>query len=95
MIASNSMPVPQKSAAERGSDRARLLDTPEMIEHLAEELRSRGDPCLPREYYLEQVRRQLAGRTGLTGAAARDHVLGRRHIPLQSASVFHAWALRE
>ncbi|MBB6178467.1 hypothetical protein [Pseudorhizobium flavum] len=95
MIASNSMPVPQRTPTERTSERARLLDTPDMIEHLADELRSRSDPCLPKEYYLEQVRRQLAGRTGLTNAAAREQIFGRRHMPLQSASVFHAWALRD
>ncbi len=95
MNASNSMPVPQQALSERSSERARLLDTPELIEHLAEELRSRSDPDLPMEYYREQVRRQLAGRTGLRDASAREQLFGRRNIPLQSASVFHAWALRD
>ncbi len=93
MIASNSMPVPQETASERGSERGRLLDTPEMIEHLAEELRSRGDPCLPREYYIEHVKRQLAGRSGIPGVA-RDQAAS-KIMPLQSASVFQAWALRD
>jgi len=93
MIASNSMPVPQKTSPERGSERGRLLDTPDMIEHLADELRSRGDPCLPREYYIEHVKRQLAGRSGIPGVA-RDQA-GPKNMPLQSASVFQAWALRD
>ncbi len=95
MIAWNDMPVPHKPMAENASERARLMDRPELVERLAKELRLRGDPDLPHEFYVEQVRRQLAGRSGLSGAAAREHVLGTRKMPLQSASVFRAWAMPE
>ncbi|KEQ08877.1 hypothetical protein [Pseudorhizobium marinum] len=95
MIASDSMPVPRKSLPDGGSERGRLMDTPEFVEKLAKELRQRSDPHLPHEFYLEQVRRQLAGRAGLSGTAARDAVLGSRKTPLQSASVFRAWAMPE
>ena len=92
MNALNSMPVPRQHPSERGSERGRLLDTPDMIEHLADELRSRSDPCLPRVYYIEQVKRQLAARSGTLGSA-RDQAVPAH--TLQSASVFQAWALRD
>ncbi|MCJ8519374.1 hypothetical protein ABID21_002409 [Pseudorhizobium tarimense] len=95
MIASNDMPVPQKPMPEGGSERARRIDRPELVERLAKELRLRSDPDLPHEVYVEQVRRQLAGRSGLSGATAREQILGTRKMPLQSASVFRAWAMRE
>jgi len=93
MIASNEMPVPHKPISDGGSDRGRFMDSPELIERLARELRLRSDPHLPHDFYIQQVRRQLAGRSALTGAAAREQVLGTRMMPLQSASVFRAWAM--
>ncbi|MCB5201324.1 hypothetical protein LH464_02380 [Neorhizobium sp. T786] len=92
MNALNSMPVPRQYPSERGSERSRLTDSHDMIEHLADELRSRSDPCLPREFYIEQVKRQLAARSGAPGTA-RDQADPKN--TLQSASVFQAWALRE
>ncbi len=95
MIASNGMPVPHKPMSNGGSDRGRFMDSPELVERLARELRLRSDPDLPHDFYVQQVRRQLAGRSGLSGAAAREQVLGTGRMPLQSASVFRAWAMPE
>ena len=95
MIASKEMPVPRKPMADGGSDRGRLSESTDLIERLAGELRLRSDPHLPDDFYIEQVRRRLAGRSGLSGAAAREHILGSRKMPLQSESVFRAWAMRE
>ncbi len=90
MTASSYRPVPQKTSLENDTGRDQFQDTPEMIEHLADELRSQGDPCLPREFYIEDVKRRLAGRSGVPGTQAAP-----KYMPLQSASVFYAWALRE
>ena len=95
MNALNDMPVSRRPLPDGGLNRARLVDSPELIERLAQELRLRSDPGLPHTFYVEQAKRQLAGRNGLSGAAARDHILGARQMPLQSASVFRAWAMPE
>ncbi|HEV7433973.1 MAG TPA: hypothetical protein VGO22_03750 [Pseudorhizobium sp.] len=93
MIASNDMPVPRKPVLDTASERGRLKGNDDLVERLARELRLRSDPHLPHEFYIEQVRRQLAGRMGVTGAPVGDQILGTRTAPLQSASVFHAWAM--
>lgn len=95
MIASREMPVPRTPVSDGGLDQGRFMDSPELIERLARELRLRSDPDLPQDFYIQQVRRQLAGRNGLSNAAAREHILGTRKMPLQSASVFRAWAMPE
>ena len=95
MIASNSMPMPRLPMSEKGSQPVRLTSTPEHIERLAKELRLRSDPHLPDQFYLEQVRRQLAGRIAVSGTIARDHMPGSNRTQLQSASVFRAWAMPE
>lgn len=95
MIASDSMPVPRKPLPDGGSERARLMNSPELIERLAKELRQRSDPDLPRQFYLEQVKLQLAGRIAVSGVTARDHTPGAPKTQLQSASVFRAWAMPE
>lgn len=94
MIASNGMPVPHKPMPDGGSERGRIMESPELIQRLARELRLRSDPHLPQEFYVEQVRRQLAGRSG-SGSMSKDQILGPRKMPLQSASVFRAWAMPE
>lgn len=95
MIASDSMPVPRKPMSDGGSDRARLMNSPELIERLANELRLRSDPHLPQQFYTEQVKRQLAGRIAVSGATAREHAPRPGQAQLQSASVFRAWAMPE
>lgn len=85
MIASDSMPVPRNIP----SDTARLLDNPEMIDRLAAELRARSDPDFPHSFYVEQVRRHLAGRKSTL--AGLDLGAGKRRP--KPASVFHSWAI--
>lgn len=85
MIASVSMPVPHNVP----SDSAHILDTPETIDRLAAELRARSDPELPHSFYVEQVRRHLAGRRSTL--AGMD--IGAVKRGPKPASVFHAWAM--
>jgi len=89
MIASNSVPMPHVSGNE---DAPRPLDTPEMIDRLATEMRVKSGGELPHSFCVEQVKRQLAGKPVET-SAANDESAQRK--PIDEASVFHAWALSE
>ena len=89
MIASTSMPVHDVSAH---PDTPRLLNTPEMIERLATEMRVRSGGELPHSFCVEQVKRQLAGEAAETGAANAPQMPAK--APEQQ-SVFHSWAISE
>lgn len=56
MITSNSMPI---SASPRSAPQS--INTPELIDRLAAEMRATGDRELPHSFYVEQVKRSLAG----------------------------------
>ncbi|QLF70990.1 hypothetical protein FE840_016345 [Peteryoungia desertarenae] len=73
---------------------ARVIGTPELIDRLAEELRSSSDVDLPHSYFVEQVKLRLAGSTDPDRLAAnavesRSPAYSRK----VSASVFQAWAM--
>ena len=89
MTAPNSMPISDLSAPK---DISPSLETPEMIERLAREMRARSGGELPHSFCVEQVKRQLAGRAA-GNLAANDEAS--RFKPMEQSSVFHAWALRE
>lgn len=89
MIASTSMPLSDVPAR---TDTPRLLNTPEMIDRLATEMRVRSGGELPHSFCVEQVKRQLAGETVETGAANAPHMAAK---PSEQTSVFHSWAISE
>jgi hypothetical protein len=68
------------------------IETTQMIDRMAIEMRARCGGELPHSFYFEKVRQRLLGRS-VDGFAASD-VLAHRKPP-EVASVFHAWALRE
>jgi hypothetical protein len=85
MVTSKSVPVPPKA------EQARIINTPEMIDRMASDLRARSDADLPHSFYVEQIRRQLAGQ-----AAANDDAMQQGKRPGEAhPSVFHAWALSD
>ncbi len=94
MVTSRSVPVPAASGP-TGPDKTRLIETPEMIDRMAAELRARSDTDLPHSFYVEQVRRQLAGEARQTSAAANDDTSVAVRGGQAHPSVFHAWALSE
>lgn len=87
-MAQNSMPMPQASEDKD----ARSIDTIEMIDRLATEMRARTGGELPHSFYVDQVKRQLAGKSVAVSAANDEPAQGK---PAEQASVFHAWALSE
>ncbi|MCO5730432.1 hypothetical protein [Rhizobium sp. SSA_523] len=90
MVTSQGVPV------QSATDRERLIETPEMIDRMAAELRARSDTDLPHSFYVQQIRRQLAGeaRAG-ERTAANDSGKGANRTGQLHPSVFHAWALSE
>ncbi|MHA7968467.1 hypothetical protein [Rhizobium sp. CAU 1783] len=74
----------------------RVLNTPEFIDRLAEELRASSDVDLPHSYFVEQVRLGLADHD-LTDLAAANDVegLSRKFPPQANGTVFRAWAMPE
>ncbi|MBT9372467.1 hypothetical protein [Rhizobium sp. CSW-27] len=89
MITSKSVAVPQKA------EDARNLDTAEMIDRMAAELRARSDTDLPHSFYVAQVRGQLAGRRTSAAAPAPETTPWKKRAGEAHPSVFHAWALSE
>ncbi len=83
-MAPNSMPMPDASE----NKDARSLDTADMIDRLATEMRARTGGELPHAFYVDQVRRQLAGKSVANDETAREK-------GQEQASVFHAWAFSE
>jgi hypothetical protein len=76
-------------------DQHRSLDTSEMIDRLATEMRARSAGELPHAFYVEQVMRQLAGKGVQTSAANDEPAQDPAQDKDQQISVFHAWALSE
>lgn len=87
-MAPNSMPMPEASEDKD----ARSLDTADMIDRLATEMRARTGGELPHAFYVDQVRRQLAGKSVAMSAANDETAREKRQ---EQASVFHAWAFSE
>ncbi|MBP2548854.1 DNA-binding beta-propeller fold protein YncE [Neorhizobium galegae] len=88
------MPTSHSVAVPREADQARPLDTPEMINRMAADLRARSDTDLPLSFYVAQVRRQLTGRTPANSqperAVPETTRAGEAH-----PSVFHSWAFSD
>ncbi|MDO1582306.1 hypothetical protein [Rhizobium oryzicola] len=84
MVTSKSVAVPPRPETERA------LNTPEMIDRMAAELRARSDTDLPHSFYVEQIRKQLSGEMKRGANDANLSQPGQAH-----PSVFHAWALSE
>ncbi|MGG2478187.1 hypothetical protein ACNVD4_22685 [Rhizobium sp. BR5] len=88
MITSNSMPI---SASAQEAPHS--IDTPELIDRLAAEMRAAGDRELPHSFYVEQVKRVLAGKTV---KRADNDEMPRTKIPAAgTSSVFQCWAMPE
>lgn len=89
MITSNSMPI---SASPEEAQHS--IDTPDLIDRLAAEMRATGDRELPHSFYVEQVKRTLAGQT--TARRAANDEMPRTKVPAAStSSVFQCWAMPE
>ncbi|CUX26722.1 hypothetical protein G3A56_14715 [Rhizobium oryzihabitans] len=88
MITSNSMPI--SASAEEAPH---SIDTPDLIDRLAAEMRATGDRELPHSFYVEQVKRTLAGKTV---KRADNDEMPRTKIPAAgTSSVFQCWAMPE
>lgn len=81
--------------------RNRILDTQEVLDRLAIELRARTGGEQSHEFYVEEVKRRLAGQ-GVPSQGANDAQPTRPTMaarttgtPATGTSVFHAWALGE
>lgn len=62
-----------------------------LIDRLAIEMRARSAGELPHSFYVEQVKRQIAGRSIQISSANHESA----PEIVQQPSVFHAWALSE
>ncbi|MDX3926901.1 MAG: hypothetical protein QHC90_13995 [Shinella sp.] len=63
-------------------------DTAEFINRLAEKMRRESGTDLPHQYFLEKVRRQLAGKAPIS-----DQMRNGTGHHLQSADCFNTWAM--
>ncbi|MDZ7926873.1 MAG: hypothetical protein U5L46_07205 [Agrobacterium sp.] len=88
MITSNSMPI--SASAEEA---AHSITTPDLIDRLAAEMRATGDRELPHSFYVEQVKRTLAGKT--VKRADNDERPGAKIPAAGTSSVFQCWAMPE
>lgn len=79
---------------QEGKKAERAIGMDELIDRMATELRAKSDPEFPHSYYVEQVRRRLAGKPALA-PAANDGVVQAKFPTVAPPSVFHAWALSE
>ncbi|MGG7518592.1 hypothetical protein ACQ3G6_11955 [Allorhizobium undicola] len=78
----------------RHQDRA--LDTAELIDRLAHELKATSDADLPHCYFVEQAKLRLSGNHRPEKQAANDAVhAAPRNMAHASSSVFYAWAMPE
>ncbi|MGV8938911.1 MAG: hypothetical protein ACOH2J_17465 [Allorhizobium sp.] len=76
----------------RASDR--VIESKELIDRLAEELRASSDVGLPHSYFVEQVKLGLAGTSTRDLHADNDSSdMGRKTAANESASVFMSWAM--
>ena len=77
-----------------GSASERAMESPELIDRLAEELRTSSDVDLPHSYFVEQVKLRLAGKTTDDHHVANDTAqMARQTAVNDSASVFKSWAI--
>lgn len=91
MITSNSMHL---SASPKGQPHS--IESPELIDRLATELRASGDRDLPHAFYVEQVKRTLSGEISPEAlVAANDDDGNTRASSMCSPSVFQCWAMPE
>lgn len=88
MSAPTSMPIPEVPDFQHN----RSIDIDDMIERLATEMRARTAGELPQDFYVDQVKRRLSGRTMEVSLASQRRTRGR--VP-EHASVFHSWAISE
>ncbi|THF53770.1 hypothetical protein [Allorhizobium terrae] len=90
MVAMNSMPIPtQPNSGERS------LDTVELIDRMAHDLKASSDADLPHCYFVEQAKLRLAG-VHTRERAANDTVKTvSKNIVNGPSSVFYAWAMPE
>ncbi|OLP44340.1 hypothetical protein [Rhizobium oryziradicis] len=90
MVAMNSMPIPtQPDGFERS------LDTVELIDRMAHDLKASSDADLPHCYFVEQAKLRLAG-VHTRERAANDAVRTvSKNIVNGPSSVFYAWAMPE
>jgi hypothetical protein len=86
MTPSNSLPKSSPYAV------SKLMKTPELIERLAAEMRTKSGGELPHAFCVEQVKRQLAGKSAENAAA---NAAAAPIVPAERASVFHSWAISE
>ncbi|MFK0384316.1 hypothetical protein [Rhizobium sp. RM] len=89
MITSNSMPMSSSRKEEQNS-----IETPELIERLAAEMRASGDRELPISFYVDQVKRTLA-RERVTNQVANDEPALAKVPAASTSSVFQCWAMPE
>lgn len=71
------------------------LDAAELIGRLAEERRVASDSGLPLAYFIDQVKRELAGTAPANDPASIPSGPDRKKTVNSDSSVFHAWALPE
>lgn len=85
MVASQSIPQQHKKTE-------RTIASEELVNRMAADLRTKGDPDFPHSYYVAQVRRQLAGKPSQMPPA---NDAPKAPVTAAHSSVFHAWALAE
>lgn len=88
MITSNSM-----SLSSVPGDGEKIIPTQELIDRLAAEMRATGDRELPHSFYVEQVKRTLAGKA--VKRADNDERPSTKIPPAGTSSVFQCWAMPE
>ena len=74
------------------------MESPELIDRMAEELRASSDASLPHSYFVEQVKLGLAGHTIHASGAANDAGPAPARKMAASdcgASIFQSWARPE
>lgn len=72
----------------RGEEKA--LGSTDLINRIAENMRIASGSSLPREYYLQQARRQLAGQQSVEKPSPKTA----REQDHRSSACFDAWAKR-
>ncbi|MGV1802707.1 hypothetical protein [Agrobacterium vitis] len=95
-MATHSMTIPTdmtNSADRTGGDR--LIDTAELIDRMAHDLKASSDANLPHCYFVEQAKLRLAGLHGREHRANDAHKMVSKNTVNGSSSVFYAWAMPE
>lgn len=88
--------VTQSSRSVPTQQTAHSLDTPELIDRMAAEMRASSGSDLPHAYFVEQVKLKLAGQKTRIDKPANDAVLkAKPGSPEHPSAIFHAWALGE